>query len=247
MHIRYIVIMSIHDSKTDLDTEKSENTVEGEPTDVFREEDTQRIKMLSLVARNALDKWSKVRKKYASKPVMYWNEEEVKRILSVLKTKIYIATGMGYFCALRIHEVKQSKVEDLDFKKMKVWTVGKGGFRSHVPMLKDGMPFWVDLKKWTEGQPPTSPVIPGRSKDGTVSTEYIERQFKKTIRELNLTWGEKGHFHLLRHSRLTMLKAKTGNMTFVKQFARHSKNTDTERIYTHAPVDDLGKKIDRFL
>jgi integrase len=226
---------------------------ETEVTENFHTQDTQNKIPFYRVGKETEDfdriqeqKISQFMKKvYRKKPVQFWTDDEVKRMLSLTKGRDYVIIGLGYFCALRVNELRQIKVSDINFKEMKVWVYGKGGIRSYVPMLPDGNIFWVDLKKWIEGEPLDSFVIRGRQKDGSMSNRHINNIIRKYANLANISFKEKAHFHMLRHSRISYVFSKTGNIEYARRIARHKKTRITEETYIHLGVEDEDRKIAR--
>jgi len=125
-----------------------------------------------------------------------------------------------YYCGLRVSEMLNLRVEDLDFKENILKVVsGKGGKDRLIPIpkpLKAALTQYIDLYKVT-----------GRIiKTGRRNTNYMLRKYGKQI--------GKGfvHPHTLRHSYATHILEKTNNLLLVKDLLGHE-SIATTQIYTH--------------
>lgn len=195
-----------------------------------------------------LTKWlAHRRQRYKTKKADFWTHAEVLRMLALTRGRNYIAIGLGYFLALRISEVRSLRVSDLDFRRKCVWVYGKGSKRLPVYFYKDAVPFLEDLKKWVAGQPPTAFVIPGRQKDGRLGDWMLGKILKKFAMLANISFANRSHWHMLRHSRATRIYELTGNISYASSTLRHSETAVTERVYLHLPPRNLRTTVNKLM
>lgn len=152
------------------------------------------------------------------------------RILKVENLKHKSILMIGFGCGLRVSEVCNLKVSDIDSKRMLI-TVrqGKGRKDRVVPFSESLL---STLRTYYKIFKPKDYLFQGQA-GGRYSTTSCGKIVKKYL-------GEDIHFHLLRHSCFTSLLEAGTDLRVIQKVAGHSSVKTTE-IYTHVSVNILNK------
>ncbi len=178
------------------------------------------------------------------------SEEEVMRILGVIRNiKHFVSVGLLYSSGLRLGELLDLRIADLDFDRMQIHVrKGKGykdryvGMSQHlVPVIQNYIRMYAPREYFINGQGG------GRYTAGSVR-KFLDKAAKKA--------GIKKHVtpHMLRHSYATHLLEAGVDIRHIQELLGHSK-PETTMIYTHvttkqltdikSPLDKLVEKLDR--
>ena len=170
---------------------------------------------------------------------VWLTEEEVDRLIDACETirERAIITLM-YEAALRVSELCNLTVDDVDLRKGEVRVRGKGGKERVVPI---GTRAVRALEVWLSVMSQDSPYLfPGRSPeepvDRTTVFKMIKRLAQKAGIEKNITP------HTLRHSRATLLRRKGMDIGELRVFLGHS-DISTTVIYDHIVLEDVRKRL----
>lgn len=152
------------------------------------------------------------------------------QILKVENLKHKSILMIGFGCGLRVSEVCNLKVGDIDSKRMLI-TVrqGKGRKDRVVPFSESLL---STLRTYYKTFKPKDYLFQGQT-GGRYSTTSCGKIVKKYL-------GEDIHFHLLRHSCFTSLLESGTDLRVIQKVAGHSSVKTTE-IYTHVSVNILNK------
>jgi len=147
-----------------------------------------------------------------------------------LKHKSIIS--IAYSTGLRVSEVLNLKISDIDSKRMVINIVnGKGRKDRIVPLSKKVLEllrkYWLKFK-------PDAYLF-----NGQASLQYSKSSCNAIIRKYI---GEEFHFHLLRHSCATTLLESGVDLRIIQKLLGHSSVKTTE-IYTHVSTDLLKNVI----
>lgn len=173
--------------------------------------------------------------KHEKKLPVVLSKEEVWSLLQnakLLKHKILI--GLLYGCGLRCMEVRNVRLQDLDFdrKQLKV-TQGKGKKDRYVPLsghLIRGLKAYLEAEKpkdWIfNGQP-----LPNRA-GGDFDSRYSQRGVQWVIKQVSKAAGitKEVHVHSLRHSYATHLLEDGMDIITLKELLGHQ-NIETTLEY----------------
>ena len=164
----------------------------------------------------------------SSRRLKYLTEDEVQRLLSIIEGKRdRILFLLAYRHGLRASEVGLLRVDDLDFKKLRIKIQRlKGSHSGEHPLQSDEV---RALKAHLRSRPVDSPVL--------FTSRLNQPISRKTLEWLTKRYGEKAslpqefrHFHLLRHSIAKhMLDAGTRDR-FVQDWLGHA-NIQNTRMY----------------
>ena len=182
------------------------------------------------------------------KTPFFWTYEEIKRMTDIAwyaNKRDFVIIEMLYWYGLRISELINMRIKDINFHTKTVTVIGKGDRRRIIPLASDGEALIYFLKTYVNMQPEERLLIEGRKKDGFISKRAIWNIVMKYAKAANVTNWEKAHPHILRHSRATHLEEETSNLRLVQKFLGHSFISTTE-VYAHAELsgETLGRAID---
>jgi len=132
---------------------------------------------------------------------------------------------------MRVSEVCDLKIEDIDSKRMLIHIRnGKGRKDRIVPLTQTVLDL---LRQHHKLEKPTIYVFNGQNKGDKYTSRSCNQIVKKYL-------GKDYHFHLLRHSNATaMLEAGT-DLRYIQSHLGHSSSRTTE-IYTHVSTTKIQK------
>lgn len=169
-------------------------------------------------------------------PVVF-SQAEVKLILKNsenLKHKAILATV--YSCGLRVSELTNLKITDIDSNTMTVTIRQSKGNRDRVVVLAEKL--LVLLREYFKEYKPKDYLFEGRA-NGRYSERSVQQILKQILTKLKI--NKQGSVHSLRHSYATHLIEQGTDVRFVKDLLGH-KSIKTTLIYTHL-TDPAKRKI----
>ena len=145
-----------------------------------------------------------------------------------------------YGSGIRLAELVQLDIQDLDFANRSARVLGKGRKTRIVPL---GSHTVTALKEWLATravQKPDDPVFVGRG-DQRISHRTVQLRVKLAgVKALGI---DSIHPHLLRHSFASHLLESSGDLRGVQELLGHS-DISTTQIYTHLDFQHLAKVYD---
>jgi site-specific recombinase XerD len=164
-------------------------------------------------------------------PVVCSHEEIVSVIESIKNTKHKAIISLAYSVGLRVSEVVNLKIEDIDSKRM-IITIrqSKGKKDRQVPLSESLLQL---LRQYYLEYKPREFLFNGQNsiQYSIGSCQAIYDRYKKT---------KKSTFHSLRHSCFTYLLEQGTDLRIIQELAGHS-NISTTQIYTHVSSRVLQK------
>jgi len=164
-------------------------------------------------------------------------KEEVKNLISNTnnqKSKLIIS--LIYAAGLRVSEVTNLKIKDLDFvekigkiKKSK----GKKDRFFNIPNF-----LLVDLEEQVSSQQENKKKYLFSGRDDKMTTRNIQKIVQKAARRVGL--GDEVHCHTLRHSFATHLLENGIDLRKIQELLGHS-DLSTTQIYTHISTQEIKK------
>lgn len=144
---------------------------------------------------------------------------------------------MLYGTGMRAAELVRTDMEDLDIRSGLVRVRGKGGKERLIPL---GSTVVGILKEYITDRPRQSgswggPLIPGRGKDGRMSTRTVQRIVSNWAHRSGLSGV---HPHMLRHTFATHLLNRGAEIRAVQELLGHA-SLATTQVYTHLTTDRL--------
>lgn len=175
------------------------------------------------------------RSKKAKKLPVILSQEEVKLIfdnVQNLKHKAILMTV--YSGGLRISEVVQLKIEDIDSKNMQIRVRNSKGKKDRYTLLsKKNLAILRDY--WNIYRPRTW-LFPGKYKDRPISTRTVQKVFQNVLKKADIK--KAATVHTLRHCFATHLLESGVNIYYIQELMGHS-NVSTTSIYIHLTRKDL--------
>lgn len=166
-----------------------------------------------------------------------FSQQEIKKILDVcenIKHKAILTTI--YSCGLRLSELINLQIKDIDSSRMTV-TVQQGkGNRDRVVVLSEKLLFL--LREYFLKFKPTEYLFEGQA-GGKYTPRSVQQVLKQTLSKAEI--DKDGSVHTLRHSYATHLIEQGTDIRFVQELLGH-KNIKTTMIYTHL-TDATKRKI----
>ena len=180
-------------------------------------------------------------------------EEEIKSLFNVcdLNDKLgyrnYCILGCLYGCGLRVSELCNLKIKDIDFNERTIKIHGKGSKDRIVIMyedLRDSLrhylsTFRIDLLYLSKDLENDNVFL---NKNGTnLSRVGVRKILEKLVSDA----GETYHIspHMLRHSFATALLNRGFDLRSLQELLGHE-SLSTTQIYTHVSIDDLKRSYE---
>lgn len=152
------------------------------------------------------------------------------QILKIENKKHKAILMLGYSCSLRVSEVINLKIEDIDSKRMLINIRNAKGRKDRIVVLSKQL--LETLRDYFKIYRPTLFLFNGQF-DLKYSAKSCNSLVKKYI-------GENYHFHLLRHSGATTMLENGTDLSIIQKLLGHKK-IDTTMIYTHVSTSLLSK------
>ena len=163
-------------------------------------------------------------------------EEEVITIMQKIeniKHRTMIITG--YAAGLRVSEIVNLKVADIDSKRMMIHIHGAKGKKDRmVPLSKKLL---ETLREYYKAYKPKAFLFEGQS-GGAYSTRSVQLILKEAKLNSNIT--KKGSTHMLRHSYATHLMESGTDIRIIQELLGHN-SIMTTMMYTHVSKKDIGR------
>ena len=172
------------------------------------------------------------------------DKEEVVRLFKVvnnIKHKAILATI--YSAGLRVGELINLKISDIDSKRMVITIRNGKGNRDRISILSEKL--LILLRKYFLNYKPKLWLFEGIN-NSQYSISSVQQIFKKAIKDANIT--PKFTVHSLRHSFSTHLLENGVKLKEIQNILGHS-NSKTTEIYTHvrenilknikSPIDEI--------
>lgn len=146
-----------------------------------------------------------------------------------------------YSSGLRLAELADANINDIDFTTDSMTITGKGNKTRIVPiggMAKSALTQWLALREAKQDQ------------QALFINERGTRLSKRSIQSRVYLWGVKHgadqplHPHLLRHSFASHLLESSSDLRGVQELLGHS-NISTTQIYTHLDFQHLAQTYDK--
>ena len=159
-----------------------------------------------------------------------YNELIKKKLL-----KQYYFLHLTYLLALRKGEAVNLRVEDFDIKNKIIYIRNSKGKRiDAIPMLKDIITFWEELK--------ANNFLPPEGKIFNYQTAHGPDKMWNTVTN-DLYLDHK--FHNLRAARATDLANSGVELLFLQKFLRHKESRTTLKHYTKLDIDKMRLNMDK--
>lgn len=173
----------------------------------------------------------------------YLNEEEVNQVLELAAKdsfRNYLIIKLMWQCGLRISEISNLMVRDIDFLDKKIKIVqSKRDKDRYVPITQDllrEIRFYMDGVKIERG-----PVFLSTHKK-PISTRRIQQLVERYVKEAKIQKHVSAH--TFRHSFAVQFLKATKNLRALQQILGHSNIKATE-IYLNLSFDDIQDEYEK--
>ena len=178
-------------------------------------------------------------------PFTYWKRVSEKRKnngkkIEFLSTRDSAILEVVYSAGLRISEVANLKISDIDFRSQSFLIRGKGK-KERIGIL--GKPAIEALRIYLKNRKPEKMKSPYADQiiflnlnGGPLTTRSIQRNFKLYLKEASLPFDLSPH--VLRHSFATHLLDAGADLRSVQELLGHA-SLSTTQIYTHVSTERL--------
>lgn len=177
----------------------------------------------------------KFAKKSRRLPVVLSRLEIVVILRNIKNLKHRLMVALTYGAGLRISEVTNLKVRDLDFVTERVLVRQSKNKKDRLTVMPDKLK--VHLQRRCFGKQPGDFVFESE-RGGKLHTRSLQLVFGRALRKSHIV--KDAHFHSLRHSFATHLIENGTNIRFVQELLGHS-SIRTTQIYTQVGESALGK------
>lgn len=199
-------------------------------------------KLEGLILNNPMDKIKRPR--FQKKLPHYFTEDEMLVLLRIpdIEDKFGIRNSaileLIYSSGLRLMEVCNLKLYDIDLKKGLVRVLGKGNKTRMIPV---GAPAIIAIKNYLTIRPSFGEDLDKTALFLTKSGKaWDTKQLNITLmRYIALVAQQKGYSpHSIRHSFATHLLSRGADLKAIQEMLGHARLSTTE-IYTHVTMDDI--------
>ena len=162
------------------------------------------------------------------------SQDEIRKLIDSTDTiKSRLIISFLYSTGLRVSEVVNMKVQDLNFQEKMGWVRKGKGSKDRLFVMSEGLAQelaeFVNIKKEN---------IYLFSKDKPLTTRNIQKIVKGTTKRANIT--KKVTPHTLRHSFATHLLEQGNDIRIIQVMLGHS-SLNTTQMYTHISSEQLKK------
>ena len=167
---------------------------------------------------------------------------EIKRIIEATDNPKYqLMISLGYACGLRVSEVVNLKIADLDIDELVVHIKGAKGKKDRISVLPEKLK--NDLRNIIAGKNANDYLF-SSNQGGKLTTTSLQKMFRKSLTKAKV--NKPATFHSLRHSFATHLLENGTDVRYVQELLGHS-NIRTTQIYTQVTNPKLKNIKSPFL
>jgi len=164
------------------------------------------------------------------------SEEEVAKILKQISSKKHQAIiYLIYSGGLRLSEVINLRIEDIDSKRKQIRLRGAKGKKDRVTLLSDKV--LMTLREYYKDYKPNEWLFEGAD-GGQYSSRSVQNIFKSALKKSKI--NKHGTIHTLRHSFATHLLEHGTDLRYIQELLGHNCSRTTE-IYTHITKTGMEK------
>lgn len=162
-------------------------------------------------------------------------KDEVRKLLgSVKNEKHRLIISVLYSSGLRLSELVNLKVGDLELEENVGWVRSGKGAKDRIFILSEKIIF--DLKKYLRGKKEDDFVFEGWN--GRISPRAVQKIIGTAAKKSGIK--KNIHVHTLRHSFATHLLESGEDIRKIQELLGHS-NLNTTQLYTHVTTEQLKK------
>lgn len=186
--------------------------------------------------------------RHTKKLIIVFSKEELKRLFMAPKSlKHRVILALIYSAGLRISELCNLKITDIDSDRMQLQIRNSKGNKSRYVILSDYI--LIGLREYVLSSKPSVYLFNGKTKSKPLGTGSIQQSFRLAMKVTKI--NKEASVHTLRHSYATHLLEDGLDIVTIKELLGHSHIETTmrylhvakiDRIRAHSPLDTLYKK-----
>ena len=155
------------------------------------------------------------------------SKAEIEKILENIPNQKYkLAVALAYAGGLRISEIQNLKVRDVDLEELVIHIKNAKGKKDRVTVFPDKLK--IDFQNLIAGKNSNDFVF-NSNRGGKLTTRSFQVIFKKALKKAGIK--KEATFHSLRHSFATHLLENGTDVRYVQELLGHA-NIRTTQIYT---------------
>lgn len=182
------------------------------------------------------------------KLIVVFSRSELKRLFKAPKSLKYrIILALIYSAGLRISELCNLKITDIDSERMQIQVRNSKGNKSRYVILSACI--LKGLRKYVLSSKPSVYLFNGKTKGQPLGTGSIQQSFRRAMSATKI--NKEASVHTLRHSYATHLLEDGLDIVTIKELLGHSHIETTMRylhvakinhVNAHSPLDTLYNK-----
>lgn len=165
-------------------------------------------------------------KRHLRIPVVLSKNEVVNLLNNINNKKHKLMLSLAYGAGLRVSEVVNITIKDLDFENAILWIREGKGKKDRMSIIPDKLS--AAIKYEIEGKQLNDYLFES-NRGGKLTTRTAQAVFEKALRAANI--NKKATFHSLRHSFATHLLESGVSIRYIQELLGHASITTTQ-IYT---------------
>jgi site-specific recombinase XerD len=194
----------------------------------------------------------KCRQGYKTKPAAL-SEKQTKALLgSIDRTTFmglrdYAVYALMYLLGLRVGEVHNLDIEDIDFDKKEITVTGKGNKIRSIPLEKEILTilaFWLVVRKHFRNHHICKSLFLSK-KGSRLAIRTMEDNLQKIIKRSKLLFNIHVTCHTLRHSFASYLNEKGVYVLVIQNLLGHSSPRTTSNYYIHPSLQKVREALEK--
>lgn len=182
----------------------------------------------------------KCAKKSKKLPVVL-SRKEIEKIISCIKnSKHRLMVSLGYASGLRVSEVIDLRVKDIDLEELVIHLKNAKGRKDRITVFP--VKLKNDIQNLIAGKNKSDFVFES-NRGGKLTTASLQKVFRRVLEETGIK--KEATFHSLRHSFATHLLENGTDVRYVQELLGHQ-NIRTTQIYTQVTNPSIRKIVSPF-
>lgn len=164
-----------------------------------------------------------------------------------LGVRDYAVYALMYKLGLRVGEVHQLNLQDIDWDNRKITIHGKGNKRRTLHLDEEMIAIlthWIALRKYFLNQDNSNALFISK-KGNRLAIRTIEDNFKKIIKKLNIDFHFHVTCHTLRHSFASHLNDEDVDVLVIQDLLGHATPRTTSNYYIHPSEKKVREALEK--
>jgi len=178
------------------------------------------------ILHDSISKNFKFAKRNKKLPIVLTKSEIFEILENIKSPKYYLAIALAYASGLRISEIQNLKVKDLNLNELSIHLKNAKGKKDRITIFPEKLK--NDFKNLIAGKNKNKYVFHANH-GGKLTTRSFQAVFKKSLKQTKI--NKDASFHSLRHSFATHLLEAGTDIRYVQELLGHT-NIRTTQIYT---------------